>query len=81
MQPERTWSNITVVRYPSRRTFLKLISDPTYAPLAPYKFIAAELDLVPVSGGTIVPDLRWLVAGGFVIVFLLVGWISSALVG
>jgi hypothetical protein len=81
MQPERTWSNITVVRYPSRRTFLKLISHPTYAPLAPYKFIAAQLDLVPVSGGTIVPDLRWLVAGGFVIVFLLVGWIRPILFG
>ena len=66
MQPERTWGNMTVVRYPSRRTFLKLISHPTYAPLAPYKFIAVELDLVPVSSGTIVPDLRWLVGGGFV---------------
>ena len=81
IQPERTWGNMTVVRYPSRRTFLKLISHPTYAPLAPYKFIAVELDLVPVSGGTIVPDLRWLVAGGFVIVFLLAGWIRSALFG
>jgi hypothetical protein len=77
LQPERTWGNMTVVRYPSRRTFLKLISHPTYAPLAPYKFIAVELDLVPVSRGTVVPDLRWLVAGGFVIVFLLVGWVRA----
>jgi len=60
---------------------LKLISDPSYAPLAPYKFIAVELDLVPVSGSTIVPDLRWLVAGAFVILFLLVGWIRPALFG
>ncbi len=81
IQPERTWGNMTVVRYPSRRTFLKLISHPAYAPLAPYKFIAVELDLVPVSSGTILPDLRWLVAGGFVIVFLLVGWIRPALFG
>ena len=81
MQPERTWGNMTVVRYPSRRTFLKLISHPTYAPLAPYKFIALELDLVPVSSGTIVPDLRWLVGAGFVIVFLLVEWIRPALFG
>jgi hypothetical protein len=77
LQPERTWGNMTVVRYPSRRTFLKLISHPTYAPLAPYKFIAVELDLVPVSRGTVVPELRWLVAGGFVIVFLLVGWVRA----
>jgi len=81
MQPERTWGNMTVVRYPNRRTFLKLISHPTYAPLASYKFIAVDLDLVPVSSGTIVPDLRWLVGGGFVIVFLLIGWIRPALFG
>ena len=81
IQPERTWDNMTVVRYPSRRTFLKLISHPTNAPLAPYKFIALELDLVPVSSGTVVPDLRWIVGGGFVIVFLLVGWIRPALFG
>jgi hypothetical protein len=81
MQPERTWRNMTVVRYPSRRTFLKLISHPAYAPLAPYKLIAVELDLVPVSGGTIVPDLRWVVGGGFVIIFLLCGWLRAALLG
>src|SRR5437016_14389184 len=78
MEPERTWGNMTVVRYPSRRTFLKLISHPTYAPLAPYKLIAMQLDLVPVSSGTVVPDLRWLVGGGFAIVFLLVVWIRAA---
>ena len=81
MQPERTWENMTVVRYPSRRTFLKLISHPTYASLAGYKFIAVELDLVPVSSGTIVPDLRWLVGGGFLIVFLLVVWTRAILFG
>jgi hypothetical protein len=31
--------------------------------------------------GTVVPDLRWLVGGGFVIVFLLVGWVRAALLG
>jgi hypothetical protein len=79
MQPERTWGNMTVVRYPNRRMFLNLISHPAYAPLAAYKFIAVELDLVPVSKGVIVPDLRGLVAGGFVIIFLLVGWLRLAL--
>ena len=81
MQPERSWGNMTVVRYPSRRTFLKLISYPTYARVAAYKFIAVELDLVAVSSGTIVPDLRWLVGGGFAIVFLLVRWLHTALLG
>jgi len=81
IQPERTWGNMTVVRYPSRRTFLKLISHPAYAPLAPYKLIAVELDLVPVSTGIVIPDLRWLVGGGFAIVLLLVLWIRAALSG
>jgi hypothetical protein len=72
---------MTVVRYPSRRTFLKLISHPAYAPLAPYKLIAVELDLVPVSTGIVIPDLRWLVGGGFAIVLLLVLWIRAALSG
>ena len=81
IQPERTWGNMTVVRYPSRRTFLKLISHPAYAPLAPYKLIAVDLDLVPVSTGIVIPDLRWLVASGFAIVLLLVVWIRAALSG
>src|SRR5436190_22344752 len=81
MQPGRTWGNMTVVRYPSRRTFLKLISHLTYARVAGYKFIAVELDLVPVSRGTIVPDLRWFAGGGLVIIFLLVGWLRAALLG
>jgi len=81
MQPERTWGNMTVVRYPNRRTFLKLISHPIYAPLAPYKFIAVELDLVPVSKGMVVPDLRWVVGAGFVMIFLLVGWLRIAVFG
>lgn len=81
INPERTWGKVTVVRYPNRRTFLKLISHPAYAPLAPYKFIALELDLLPVPRGVLVPDVRWLVAGGFIIIFLLVGWIHLALLG
>jgi len=81
MQPERTWENMTVVRYPSRRTFLKLISHPAYAPLAAYKFIAVELDLVSVSSGIMVPDLRWLVGCGCAIVFLLVVWTRAILLG
>jgi hypothetical protein len=81
MQPERTWENMTVVRYPNRRTFLKLISHPAYAPLAAYKFIAVELDLAPVSKGMVLPDLRWVVGAGFVMIFLLVGWLRLAAFG
>ena len=81
MQPERTWGNMTVVRYPNRRTLLKLISHPAYAPLAAYKFMAVELDLVPVSKGMVVPDLRWVVGASFVMIFLLVGWLRLAAFG
>ncbi|MGB9474343.1 MAG: hypothetical protein WCE87_04660 [Candidatus Udaeobacter sp.] len=79
IQPERTWGNLTVVRYPSRRTFLKLISHSSYARVAGYKFMAVELDLVPVSSRTIIPDLRWLVGGGLAVIFLLVAWLRAAL--
>jgi hypothetical protein len=81
INPDRTWGDTTVVRYPNRRTFLKLISHPAYAPLAPYKFIALQLDLLPVSKRMVAPDLRWLVAAGFVIIFLLFGWMHLALLG
>jgi hypothetical protein len=37
--------------------------------------------LVPVSSGTIVPDLRWLIGGGFAIVFLLVVWARAVVFG
>jgi hypothetical protein len=74
MQPERTWGQVTVVRYPNRRTLLKLVSDPGYAVMEPYKFIAMELDLVPVSGCIVIPDVRWLLGAGLIILFLLVGW-------
>jgi hypothetical protein len=77
MQPERTWDKLAIVRYRNRRTFLKLLSDPAYAPMAPYKFMALEIDLVPVSSQVVIPDLRWAVGAVFIIVFLLVGWISA----
>jgi len=78
IQPEREWGRVAVARYPNRRTFLKLLSDPAYGPMEPYKFMALEIDLVPVSGDMVIPDLRWVVGGGFVIIFLLVGWIRAA---
>jgi hypothetical protein len=77
MQPERTWGGAVVVRYRNRRTFLELISDPAYAPMEPYKFMALEIDLVPVAGKMAIPDLRLVVGVGFVIIFLMVGWISA----
>lgn len=78
MQPERTWERVAVARYPNRRTFLKLLADPAYAPMEPYKFIALEIDLVPASGDMLIPDLRWVVGSGLIGIFLLVGWLRAA---
>lgn len=77
MQPEREWGRVAVCRYPSRRTFLKLLSDPAYGPMEPYKFIALEIDLVPCTGDMVVPDLRLLVGGLFLIAFLVVNWVLA----
>jgi|GraSoiStandDraft_57_1057295.scaffolds.fasta_scaffold28499_3 hypothetical protein len=78
IQPERTWSQMTVVRYPNRRTLLKVLSNPAFAPVEPYKFMAMELDLVPVSGNTVLPDLGLLLGGALIIVFLLISWLRAA---
>jgi hypothetical protein len=73
------WSRVVVVRYPNRRAFLSLVADPAYAPLAPYKFMALELVLVPVAAEVTVPDLRLVVGGGLLILYLAVGWALAAL--
>jgi hypothetical protein len=39
--------------------------------------MAMELDLVPVSGRIVMPDLRWLLGGGFIIIFLLAAWVRA----
>ena len=72
------WSRVAVVRYPSRRAFLSLLADPAYAPYEPYKFMALEIALVPISGDVVIPDLRWIVGGILTVLFLLVGWIRTA---
>ncbi len=71
------WSRVVVVRYPSRRAFLSLLADPAYGPCAPYKLMALEIALVPVSRDLMIPDLRWVVGGILVVLFLAVGWIRA----
>jgi hypothetical protein len=73
------WSRVVLVRYPNRRAFLSLVADPAYAPLAPYKFMALEIVLLPVAGEVRVPDLRLAVGGGLLILYLAVGWLLAAL--
>ncbi|MES2016173.1 MAG: hypothetical protein V4484_06715 [Pseudomonadota bacterium] len=72
------WSRVLLVRYPNRRAFLQLLSDPAYAPLEPYKMMALEVLLVPTSGDIVLPDLRALCGAALLMLFLLTGWIRSA---
>jgi hypothetical protein len=72
------WSRIAVVRYPSRRAFFELLSNPQWLKFAPYKIAALELALVPVSGQVIIPDLRWVIGSACLIVFLGTCWLRAA---
>ena len=71
------WSRILVVRYPSRRAFFKLLSDPRWLKFAPYKIAALEIVLVPASGQVVIPDLRWVMGGACLIVFLGASWLRA----
>jgi uncharacterized protein (DUF1330 family) len=72
------WSQVLLVRYPSRRAFLSLVADPAYAPIEPYKTMALKVILTPVSGNRVTPDMRAVVGGALLSLFLAVGWIRAA---
>lgn len=65
---------VLVVRYPSRRAFLSLISDPNYHKVMPYKFAALDVTLIPMRSETITPDLRLIVGALSLIALLGFGW-------
>ena len=71
------WSRVLVVRYPSRRAFLSLLADPAYGPIEPYKVMALKVVLTPVSGQQVIPDMRAVVGGALLCLFLAVGWIRA----
>lgn len=71
------WSSVLIIRYPSRRAFLELISDPEYAKYVPYKAAAEMVGLTPMKGDLILPLLNWALAAGLLIVFLLLAWIRA----
>ena len=75
--PER-WDSVWIVRYPSRRKFLELLTWPGYAEAEPYKSMALEHDLVPLAGDTTIPDFRWLAGGFLLAVFSATGWARAA---
>ena len=78
-QPGREdWHNVWIVRYPSRRKFLELLTWPGYAEAEPYKAMALEHDLVPLAGDTTIPDIRWLAGGCLLAVLLATGYVRAA---
>lgn len=71
------WSRVLLVRYTSRRAFLKLLTDPAYAPIEPYKMLSLELILAPTTSELIIPDLRFVLGAVLLAVFLLCGWLRA----
>jgi uncharacterized protein (DUF1330 family) len=72
------WDRVLMVRYPSRRAFLSLLADPAYGPIEPYKIMALKVILVPVSGEVLIPEMRAVVGGALLCLFLAGGWIRAA---
>ncbi len=72
------WSRVLVMRYPNRRAFFDLISDPAYLDVMPYKLAALKVALIPVRGEVVVPDLRWIVGMVLLTAFLAIGWLRAA---
>jgi uncharacterized protein (DUF1330 family) len=72
------WSRVIVMRYPSRRAVLELFADPEYAPWEPYKMMALRVVLVPTHSEMVVPELRWLVGGILLLIFMTTGWLRTA---
>ena len=83
------WDAAKMVRYPNRRTFLQLLSDPSHGPYEPYKFMSMDIDLVPVADDVSVlsgislplqniPDFRWAFGAALLGTYLAAGWHRAA---
>ncbi|MES2127864.1 MAG: hypothetical protein V4463_11385 [Pseudomonadota bacterium] len=72
------WSRVLVVRYPCRRAFFELVSNPDYLKVMPYKFAALQLALVPTDGASVTPDVRLVSAALALFILLATGWWRAA---
>jgi hypothetical protein len=72
------WDRVLVIRYPGRRAFFELVSSPEFLQVMPYKLASLQLVLTPFYGEMVIPDLRLVVGGGGLAIFLLIGWIRAA---
>lgn len=71
------WGRVLVVRYPDRRAFFELLSDPEYFKVLPYKLAAMKVVLLPMHDELVVPDLRWVVGVLLLAVFALVAIVRA----
>jgi hypothetical protein len=72
------WGRVLLVRYPSRRAFMELVTDPAYQAVAPYKLMALSVVLTPTAPEIVMPELPWLAGIIFVVAWLALGWIRAA---
>jgi uncharacterized protein (DUF1330 family) len=72
------WNRVLVVRYPSRRAFFELISNPGYQDVMPYKLASLKVALIPVRAEAVVPDPRWIAGMVLLCGFLGIGWLRAA---
>jgi hypothetical protein len=72
------WSRFLLVRYPSRRAFMKLLTNPAYTEIEPYKLMAVQLVLTPTTAEIVVPSVPLLVGGVLLVVYLGIGWARAA---
>lgn len=72
------WDRVVVMRAPSRRAFIEFMADPAYGPTVPYKFAATDVVLLPIDAETSVPDLRWIVGGALLSLYLFMLWRRAA---
>lgn len=72
------WDRVLLVRYPSRRAFLDLITRDDYAPVEPYKIMALKVVLTPTTAELVMPEYSWLAGTLALMIFLVVGWWRAA---
>lgn len=72
------WDRVLVVRYPSRRAFLKLIADPEYLKVMPYKLASLRVMLTPFNLEVLMPEPALVLGALCLTIFLAVSWWRSA---
>jgi hypothetical protein len=72
------WSRLLLVRYPSRRAFMRLLTHPAYPGIEPYKLMAVRVVLTPAKAERVLASVPLLAAGVLLVVFLAVGWARAA---